>query len=287
MAMGLKGRVETAVRLATPTAAVPALVRRRTAKALASPAAMADARRQMEFLVGVQAPDSDLDAIAERYVRLMKWRGEARWHAELLMNQQVDGVEHFHQARGDGRGVLVSFSHHGFYDGVFGSLYRHGIPCQAVVTPTMFDGTAPAWMAQQYRLGMQTGAGMINADLGVRGFVRMLGEGAVLGLATDVPENTKMSFLGREVRGAFGIAYIAHKFGYPVVQVSAHPVPDDGPHPTQRLSISPVMDPADYDGPRAMLDEIVGRLETAAAAWPEGYDQPLKRWTWEPAPVDA
>lgn len=287
MGMGAKGRIETAVRRATPTAAVPVLVRRRTTKALASPTELAEARRQMEFLVGVQAPDTDLDALVERYVRLMKWRGEARWHPEkLLVHQEVEGVEHFRAVRGEPgaeKGVLISFSHHGFYDGVFPSLDRHGVPCQAVVTPTMFDGTAPAWMAQQYRCGM-LGAGMVNADLGVRGFVSLLEEGAVLGIATDVPDKTRMTFLGREVRGAFGIAYIAHKFGFPIVQVTASPVPDVDGHPSNRWTMWPAILPAEHDGPRAILEQVVSRLETAVAAWPEGYDQPLKRWTWEPAP---
>jgi lauroyl/myristoyl acyltransferase len=286
MGMGWKGRVETTVRRATPTAAVPGLVRRRTAKALEDPAAMADARRQMEFLLGLSAPDSDLDAIAERYVHLMKWRGEARWHPELLTHHEVDGLEHWHEARGDGRGVLVSFSHHGFYDGVFGSLSRVGIPCRSVVTPTMFDGTAPAWMAQQFRVA-NIGVPAVNADIGVPGFVELLEQGDVLGVATDVPAGSRMTFLGREVRGAFGTAYVAKKFGYPVVQVSASPAPDNGPHPTQRLTLSPVIDPDDHADARSILAVIVAGLETAVAAWPEGYDQPLKRWTWEPASVDA
>lgn len=282
MGMGFRGHVETAVRRATPAAAVPALVRRRTTRALGDATERAEARRQMEFLVGVRAPDTDLDALVERYLRLMKWRGEARWHPDLLVHQPVDGLEHFEQARAAGRGVLVSFSHHGLYDGVFGSLDAAGVPCVAIVTPKMLDGTAPPWMAQQYRVG-SIGQPMISAALGVRRFVEMLAGGAVLGLATDVPGPTPMRFLGRDVRGSFGIARIAHKHGVPIVQVSATPGPDDGPHPTQRLTISPVIDPADHADARSILDVVVGRLEEAVLAWPEGYDQPLKRWTWEPA----
>ena len=33
---------------------------------------------------------------------------------------------------------------------------------------------------------------------------------------------------------------------------------------------------------RSILEQVVSRLETAVTAWPEGYDQPLKRWTWKP-----
>lgn len=282
MGMGVKGRVETVVRRATPAAAVPALVRRRTTRARASETERAEARRQMEFLLGVRAPEVDLEAVVDRYLWLMKWRGEARWHHDLLVHQPVEGLEHYEQARAAGRGVLVSFSHHGLYDGVFGSLGNAGVPCVAIVTPTMFDGTAPAWMMAQYRIGSVKHP-MINANLGVRGFVERLEQGAVLGLATDVPGTKAMSFLGRDVKGSFGLAHIAHKYGVPVVQVSAVRLPDDGPHPHQKLVISPVIDPADHDGPQSILDRVVAGLEEAVLAWPEAYDQPLKRWTWEPS----
>ena len=48
------------------------------------PSVREDARAQMRFLLEHTRPDADLEAAARAYVRGQVWRGELRWHPELI-----------------------------------------------------------------------------------------------------------------------------------------------------------------------------------------------------------
>jgi lauroyl/myristoyl acyltransferase len=287
MAMSMSARAQLALRPRIPVAVMPRMVRARTRRALADPAAVAEARRQMDFVVGADRPDADLDALVEKYVAMQKWRAEARWHPELLFAQDVEDVDLLLDAnQGGRRGVLVNFCHHGLWEGFFGALARAGADVAPIVVPAMLADSGPAWLMQQARIAfMHTPP--LSSDLGVRGFLRELEGGAMLGIATDVPSTTPMTFLGRQVRGAYGTARMSHSSGTPVAVVSARRAPDNGPHPNATLRVVEVIDPAEHETPRSVLDAILGHLETAVRAWPEAYDEPLKRWTYDPAEQTA
>lgn len=277
MGQSLRHRVEEAVRPRIPVAALPAVVRLRARRARARRSSWETGLRNMRFLMGAHAPETDFDDLTRRYLDLMMWRGELRWHPELIARQRVEGYEHLEEAHAGGRGVILSFLHHGFYDGLFPSLSRLGIPVAAIATPHMFKDEMAPWLRKQLEV-VSLGAPALNADLGTRGIIESLERGQALGIATDVPSTTPMEFLGRQVRGASGAARIAHSTGAPVVMVTSHPDQDASGRPAAFLRIAPRLDPSAFDSPTTLLTAMVQHLEQAVAAWPEASDQPLKRW---------
>ena len=290
MGGGLRERIEATVRPRVPTAALPALVDLRTRRARSSATAWSEGQRQMRFLLQARSPETDFDDLTARYLHVMRWRGEIRFHPELITRQRVDGAEHLREARDRGVGVIVSFMHHGFYDGLFGSLAAAGLPCAPVATPSMFKPTMPLWMRQQLAV-VRLGGPPLNADDGRRGISEALAGGRVIGIATDVPSTTPMDFMGRRLLGSFGAARLAFEDGIPVVMATAHPEPG-GRFPSASIRLAPPVDPAAFASARDLLEHLVAHQEVAIAAWPEASDQPLKRWgidpgqevDWEPGP---
>lgn len=234
----------------------------------------------MQFLMGVHSPELDLEDLTHRYVHLMMWRGEMRWHPELITRQRVEGFEHLKAAHRLGRGVIVNFMHHGFYDGLFGSLSRLGVPVAAVATPSMFAANPAPWLRQQHAVVSQ-GAPALNGAIGSSGILEELARGRALGIATDVPSSSPMTFMGRRVRGASGAARLAHRSGAPMVMVTAHPDPPDGSRPTAHLRVTPPLFASDHGTPERLLKTMLRHHEEAVAAWPEASDQPLVRWHHE------
>ena len=92
-------RLVEAVRRRIPRACVPLLVALRFRLAWSRPAVRDDARAQMRFLLEHTRPEADLDAVARAYVRGQVWRGELRWHPELITRLRVEGIEHLLDAR--------------------------------------------------------------------------------------------------------------------------------------------------------------------------------------------
>lgn len=272
-------RLQHALRPLVPPAAIPALVALRSRRARSDQREWGLARQQMRFLTGVRDPDADIDALAARYIRLMKWRGEMRWHPRSLTTQQVVGLEHLADARAGGRGVVVSFMHHAFYDGLFGSLAHRGIPCNPVLNPAMYADGAPAWLTRQ-RDVMSLDAPAINAASGTPAVVAALRAGAVVGIATDWASSTTMDFLGRRVLGASGAARIAHELDVPVVVATSR---RDGERdaPAAHFVLSQALQPSAFDSVGSLLREMVVRHESAVSVWPEAYDQPLVCWRWD------
>ena len=76
----------------------------------------------MRFLLEQTRPDADVDAAARAYVRGQVWRGELRWHPELITQHARRGHRAPLAARDLGRGVMLNFMHHGTYEGAFASI---------------------------------------------------------------------------------------------------------------------------------------------------------------------
>ena len=262
-----------AVRGALPRPAMTALVAARSALAWRSDAVHQDALAQMRFVLEETRPDADIAAAARAYVRYQARRGEVRWHPELITRLPVSGLEHLAGARDRGRGVVLSFMHHAFYEGAFASIARLGIPTHMVVYPYMLRDDAPGWLKQHIRVGTSNGGVAVSADIGNEGLVGLLGQGAVLAIASDVPGHTPMRFFGRDVVGSFGAARLATATGSPVVVMTSEPGPDG---PTVRLHEP--LEPESFASARELLDAILPVHEAAQVAWPEAIDIPLSRW---------
>jgi lauroyl/myristoyl acyltransferase len=268
------GRLVEALRRATPTALLPAVVRLRFLLAWARPGVRADARAQMSFLLEVARPEADLDAAARAYVRRMIWRAEARWHPELLTRQRIVGFEHLAAAHDLGRGVIINYMHHGAYEGLSPSLSRLGIRSHMLGFDHIFGDDAPGWLKQNLRVSTSGGNTTVSVAVGSQGIADLLTQGLVVTLASDVPGRTPVRFAGRDLLGSFGAARIAHSTGSPVV-VATSEVDDNG---RPFIRIHEALMPSDFASPKELLEQMLALHEPVILAWPEAVDIPLLRF---------
>jgi lauroyl/myristoyl acyltransferase len=271
--MKLAGRLVEALRRGTPTSLVPLVVWLRTRIAWLIPSVREDARAQMRFLLEEARPDADIDAAAKAYVRRMVWRGEARWHPELLTRQRIVGFENLVSARDLGRGVIINYMHHAGYEGLSPSLSRLGIRSHMMGFDHIFGDDAPGWLKQNLRVSTSGGNITVSVAVGSQGIADLLTEGHVVTLASDVPGRTPVRFVNRDLMGSFGAARIAHGTDSPVV-IATSEVDEQGPF----VRIHEPLLPADFENPRDLLEEMLARHEPVILAWPEAVDIPLSRW---------
>lgn len=269
--------VASLLRRGTPPALLPLVVATRTRLAWSRATVREEARAQMRFLLEHTVPAAGLEERVEEaaraYVRYQARRGELRWHPRLLTNLRVEGIEHLTSARGLGRGVVVNFMHHGYYDGAWPSIAAAGVRCHMVVHPYMVEPGAPLWIQQHVRVGCAHGGTAVSSSVGAEGLLDLLGRGEVLGIASDVPGRTTLRFVGRDVLGSFGAARLAADAGAPVVVMTSE---EDERGPVIRLH--PPIDPADVSTPRALIDAMFAIHEAVHVRWPEASDLPLSRW---------
>ncbi len=264
--------VET-IRRHIPKALLPLVVALRFRLAWSKSSVRKEAREQMHFLLEHTQPDADLDTVARAWVRGQIWRGELRWHPELITRMRVVGMEHLVAARDQGRGVMLNFMHHGTYEGCFASLARLGAPPHMVVYPYMTRDDAPRWLKQHMRVACTGGGVRVSAEVGTQGIIDRLNQGLIVAVASDVPGRTPLRFVGRDVLGSFGAARIAADAGSPVV-VMTHELDEHGPF----VRVHEPLEPKDFADPRALLQEMVARHEKVIVQWPELTDLPLSRW---------
>ena len=261
------------VRARMPRRLIPAVVAARSRLAWRRPAVREDARAQMAFLLEHTELDPDLDEVARAYVRYQARRGELRWHPELLTSLRVEGMDNLEAARSRGRGVVLNFVHHGYYDGAFPSIARLGVPAQLVVYPYMLEDDAPLWLRQHVKVGTMNGGTAVSAAIGTDGMLDLLRQGEVLALASDVPGRTPLRFVGRDVLGSFGAARLATAAAAPVVVLTSE---EDATGPVIRLHDP--LNPAAYATPQDLLQRMLAIHESVLLRWPEATDLPLSRW---------
>ncbi len=273
------GRGVNALRKAVPTALLPHLVSGRARLASRRPAIWTDAQAQMRFVVGDDQPDEVVDRLAAAYIKRMVWRGEARWHPELLTRQPIVGMEHLRAVQRGDTGFIVSFTHHGDYEGVSPSLAWAGIATHALATSEMFAKEQPAWLRQQARVvTFNEGVTLLDVALGSEGIRKVLARGEAVAIAADVPGSAATRFLGHDVRLASGAARIGMETNVPVVVVTSHPNPA-APDACGMLRVSEPLCPEDFASVEELFEVIVRLNEAAILAWPEATEYPLRRLT--------
>lgn len=261
------------VRARVPKALIPALVAARTRLAWRRPAVREDALAQMGFVLEKTSPDADIEAVARAYVRYQARRGELRWHPELLTSLPVEGIDHLLAARAEGRGVVLNFMHHGYYDGAFPSIARLGAPAHLVVYPYMLEDDAPLWLQQHVKVGSMNGGTAVSAGMGTDGLLSLLRRGEILALASDVPGRTPLRFVGRDVLGSFGAARLAGLANAPVVVMTSEEN-ESGPF----IRLHEPLDPEAFPTPEDLLEQMLPIHEAVLLRWPEAADLPLSRW---------
>lgn len=268
-------------RAAVPDMIVPAVVRGRLWAKRRRTGPLERARVEMEHLLGAVAPER-VDPAATAYVVRDVMRSEMRYHPRLVTRQDVENAEALTRARSTGRGVVVSFLHHGHYEGTTAALALADAPLGIVVSPEMLAPEAPAFLRQHLRTGTSTGNWTVDAGLGGRELAGRLARGEALAIATDVPGTSVVPFLGRDRRGSSGAARLAAATNSLVVTMHAH-CGSDG---KQWVSLGNPIEPRDFADADALLRHLVSTQEAPVLAWPEAYHQPSLRWG-EPATTEA
>lgn len=261
------------LRLAVPDTIVPAFVRARTRLKMRGDAAIAQARSEMDFLLSEVADAAEIEAVAQRYVERDTWRSELRWHPKMVCYQPVDGVDNLAAARATGRGVVISFLHHGHYEGAVASVSHADEPIHIAVSPDMVGPDAPSFLRQHVRTGIVTGGIGVNVAGGAALLGGLLAQGNVLAVATDVPGKMPVTFLGKERFGSSGSARLATGTNSLVVVMTAHL--DDG---KLNLRLSEAIEPRDFATPEELVTHLLHAQEDAVRSWPEGYHHPTMRW---------
>jgi lauroyl/myristoyl acyltransferase len=265
------------VRRLVPVPLIPLLVRRRIDVLWRNPAFREGAEASMEFVLGCSSRADEAADLARGYAEHTLLRAYLRWHPRAICSQPVRGVEWLTTRRDPGRGVLLSFMHHANYDGLWASIARHGVRLTAVATPDLMSGEAPLAFRQHMRV-VARGAEVALSTLGTEGIADLLRRpGAIVGLASDMPGRTPVTFLGRPVLGSFGAARIASLTDSPVVVVTT-----ERDAAGRHLQVHEPLDPRDFEDPKDLLDALLRIHEGAVLAWPEALEAPLNRF----APVE-
>lgn len=246
-------------------------LRKRIDRALAEGTYDELAEEQMRHVLGEVAPD-EVEEAADRFTTFMLEEAELRWHPRRATDQRIEGIEHLRAAIELGRGVVVSFVHHGFYAGMFGAFKRAGIDHTLVVRAGALGWNAGPGQRQDIRI-MKRGARLLDVRAGYAGITELLEQREVVMMALDVPGSSTVTFAGRQVRCSSGTVYAARAGNSPIVVVDFFRT-DEGPV----ARCFPPMLPDEIDDPQKLLQHIVSRHEEAILQWPEACLMPTYNW---------
>lgn len=261
------------LRRLVPQHKIPEVVERKLAKLWENPDFRALQERQMRYLLEFTDRADEVPTLAREFARFSITRLYQRWHPDPISNHRVEGIEWLTTKRDPERSVILSFMHHGWYEGLFVSVKRAGAPVTILALPSVMGSGAPTAMRQHIRVVRQENE-MIPASGGVKEIQAQLRPGMTMAIAADVPGHTELKWLGRRVRGPIGHAVIAHRSNSPVVIATAHPT--DGVGEVVRLHEP--LEPGDFGEPMDLLEAILRRQEEAVLAWPEAFEMPRARW---------
>jgi lauroyl/myristoyl acyltransferase len=257
----------------TPAPLVGLLIAARTRRGLADPAMLERGRREMRFVLGDDAPDAEVEEVARRYVRQWFARAELRWRPRM-MTMPVRGIDLLQDAKALGRGVLLNFSHHGYYEGAIGSVGLAGVPQVSINDTKYLRDDCPDTRRQNLVLSELGGNRLEFTDIGFTGILGLVQAGEVVTLASDVSGSTPVRFLGRDLLGSSGAARIATSADAPVVVMTTRR--DESGRRYVQLG-EPLL-PARFASVEDLLAAMLTQHEDAVRAWPEAYDSPLSRW---------
>lgn len=260
------------VRSLVPAAALPGVVRRRVDRLWEHEAFRAGNEASMRFLLEHTERAAEIPELARAHAEQSLLRSFLRYHPRRITRQEVRGVEWLTTRRDPSRPMVLNFMHHHRYDGMFGSLRRHGVETTVLTLPWALGPEAPK-LTRQHMSVVARGATVRPASGGTAALVEEMKPGVIMAIASDVPGQTPVNFLGRDVLGSFGAARVATLSDSPVVIVTAHRE-GEGSY----LQVHEPLEPGDFADPADLLAEMLRTHEAPILAWPEALDMPLQRW---------
>lgn len=230
----------------------------------------------MDFLHAGSFAVGERDVLIDEYLRTMMVRADVRWVRGAALRHEYFGTEVLTEARKSGRGLVLTFMHHGQYDGALGALSRLKSSLgdvRILVDPDHLASDAPLW-SKQHLAVVGAGGDLISAAVGTAGVVEMLRAGQTVAIATDVPGRTPLKFAHRDVLGASGAARAAQITGAPVVPMHCkRPVGR-----TWEAFFTEALLPDENEPFEAFAQRIVSVQEQSVLRWRSGSDLPLFRW---------
>ncbi len=233
--------------------------------------------RSMSYLLAKSPRAKDADGLAKRYGYEALRRSELLWRPWVAGTLPIDGAETLRAAQLQGRGVLLNFSHHGLFHGIFASLRREGFDLYVAAAPGYFEPPGPGYQGRrdrQHILNVMRGSHVFDAARSSPYIRELLAAGEIVALAFDMPGTAETVFLGRRVYAAPGLARTAKRSGALIVPVTMHRHRD-----LARLRVEQPLDPDDYETVEELHAAVVTRHEPGILAWPEAFEFPLRRWT--------
>lgn len=265
------GSVIWVLRPRLPFFLVKPVMQRRLARRMQDPKFMDDAKAQMHHLQKDKRPE-ELEDEAREYISHMGWWNEIHWHPRRVTRQRVIGIENLRSAHEEGKGVLLSFVHHGSYGGLFKSIARHGFNLATVTSASSMSLNGPN--TRQYLRVVASGGPLISSARGIAGLQEELANGRVVASAIDVPGKTVVEFAGRKVLCSPGLAVAGARSGAPIVVATCHPHGNSA-----EIHLSKPIYAADFASIDDLAQEIVSQHEPAVVAWPGVAYLPKIAWT--------
>ncbi len=260
------------VRGLVPYRALPGLAKRRTDRLWEVEEYRLGTEEAMRFLLEHTDRAGEVPELARAHSEYNILHAFLRYHPRRITKQQVRGIEWLTTRRDPSRPMVLSFIHHAQFDGMFGSLRRHGVDITALTLPWAMGQEAPKATRQHIKV-VARGATLLPAEGGTQAVVEAMKPGVIMAIASDIPGQTEVTFLNRRVRGSFGAARIAALSDAPVVLVTSHRE-GDGSY----LQVHEPLEPRDFADPADLLAEMLRIHGEAVLAWPEAQEMPLHRW---------
>ena len=277
-------RVMTSTRLRrlVPLALVLGIVRLLNELRWRSPGYREWCERSMHYLLGESPRADEAARLAKDYGYWSLKRSELLWHPHRLDSLPLRDVDLLRSAQAQGRGVILSFNHHGWFIATFSALRRQGIVTHLAVADHYFlDTPKPGYHGRhdrQHLIDCAQGSRVFNAVGSFPHIRDLLGRGETVALAFDVPGPARSEILGRTVYAAHGVARTAKTTGALIVPVT---MSDTGGHlGTGRFEAA--LDPEEFDSVEDLHAAVVARHQGALLAWPEAVEWPLLRWEEQP-----
>ncbi|MGE4428095.1 MAG: hypothetical protein AB7G37_16715 [Solirubrobacteraceae bacterium] len=263
------------------------LVRARVARAWRKGGPERDnALKAMELLLGKSERASEVPELAKRHLVESAYRSALLWRPWDTGGLQMQDAHLAREAMAAGRGVILTFLHHGPYVGLTVSVDRAGVHPYAPIAPFYFEEPVPGFRGhrdRQHAACLARGATTFNVAGGLRLMLDIVRSGRCLGIAPDLPGNLEVTVLGRRVRTAPGAAKLSQRSGALVVPVVMERHRGGA---RARARMLPAIDPTDHESAESLQQAIFDAHAPALLAWPEALEWPLERWV--PAdPADA
>lgn len=222
------------------------------------------ARRNLARAFPDKSPSEIETIVAEVWDNMGRVAGEFPHIDWLIRNRvEVEGLEHLHALRDDGRPGLFVSAHFGNWELAGAMACREGLPITLV-----YRHANNPWMEDLYRRGRKasaTGGQIPKGPEGARKIMQVLKAGGHVGMLIDQKMNDGIAipFFGRDAMTAPAVGRFAVKFACPIVPAKVERL--KGAH--FRVTLYPPVEQPVSGDPHADTVAVMTVLNTMIEDW--------------------